>query len=152
MTYRLCIPLGTMLLSSLSDMFVSVCCSLSFFHYLMHLVPCSFFFFFFNDPAPPEIYPLPLHDALPIWTRPICGCRNPRQRRRGPACPREPPGTGGTSDGGLRGGRRGGPASRNGPRGARGRGRSRARYALRWSGRRLPCRPAPRSRCRGPPG
>src|SRR5258707_12093789 len=25
------------------------------------------FFFFFNDTAPPEIYPLPLHDALPIW-------------------------------------------------------------------------------------
>src|SRR5256885_9887510 len=24
------------------------------------------FFFFFNDPAPTEIYPLPLHDALPI--------------------------------------------------------------------------------------
>src|SRR5256885_1090519 len=24
-------------------------------------------FFFFNDPAPTEIYPLPLHDALPIW-------------------------------------------------------------------------------------
>src|SRR3954464_15827093 len=23
-------------------------------------------FFFFNDPAPPEINPLPLHDALPI--------------------------------------------------------------------------------------
>src|SRR2546428_12342289 len=23
-------------------------------------------FFFFNDPAPPEIYPLPLPDALPI--------------------------------------------------------------------------------------
>src|SRR3982750_3845530 len=23
-------------------------------------------FFFFNDPAPPEISPLPLHDALPI--------------------------------------------------------------------------------------
>src|SRR2546426_12448775 len=23
-------------------------------------------FFFFNDPAPTEIYPLPLHDALPI--------------------------------------------------------------------------------------
>src|SRR3989338_6850691 len=22
--------------------------------------------YFFNDPAPPEIYPLPLHDALPI--------------------------------------------------------------------------------------
>src|SRR5256885_14387563 len=26
----------------------------------------SLLFFFFNDPAPPEIYPLPLHDALPI--------------------------------------------------------------------------------------
>src|SRR2546428_8049811 len=24
------------------------------------------FFFFLNDPAPTEIYPLPLHDALPI--------------------------------------------------------------------------------------
>src|SRR3989304_10623509 len=27
----------------------------------------SFFFFFFNDPATPEIYPLSLHDALPIY-------------------------------------------------------------------------------------
>src|SRR5256885_14882208 len=26
------------------------------------------FFFFFNDPATPEIYPLSLHDALPIWS------------------------------------------------------------------------------------
>src|SRR5947199_7808103 len=26
-----------------------------------------FFFFFFNDTAPPEIYTLSLHDALPIW-------------------------------------------------------------------------------------
>src|SRR5256885_4324107 len=25
------------------------------------------FFFFFNDTATPEIYPLSLHDALPIW-------------------------------------------------------------------------------------
>src|SRR3989338_6722479 len=24
-------------------------------------------FFFFNNPAPPEIYPLSLHAALPIW-------------------------------------------------------------------------------------
>src|SRR2546430_15525527 len=24
-------------------------------------------FFFLNDPAPPEISPLPLHAALPIW-------------------------------------------------------------------------------------
>src|SRR2546430_13412427 len=30
------------------------------------------FFFFFNDPAPPEIYPLPLHDALPI-SLPVVG-------------------------------------------------------------------------------
>src|SRR2546429_5272254 len=27
------------------------------------------FFFFFNDTPPPEIYPLPLHAALPIWGR-----------------------------------------------------------------------------------
>src|SRR5260370_21742867 len=27
----------------------------------------SFFFFFLNDTPPTEIYPLPLHDALPIW-------------------------------------------------------------------------------------
>src|SRR2546429_6321546 len=27
----------------------------------------SLYFFFFNDPAPTEIYPLPLHDALPIF-------------------------------------------------------------------------------------
>src|SRR4029434_4761966 len=29
----------------------------------------SCFFFFFNDTAPPEIYTLPLHDALPISHR-----------------------------------------------------------------------------------
>src|SRR5256885_6609241 len=42
--------------------------------YLLKLVLCSyririphvFFFFFFNDPPPTEIYPLSLHDALPI--------------------------------------------------------------------------------------
>src|SRR4051812_49660363 len=35
---------------------------------VMRLVPpcLSILFFFFNDPAPPEFYPLPLHDALPI--------------------------------------------------------------------------------------
>src|SRR5256886_6910012 len=27
-------------------------------------------FFFLNDPPPPEISPLSLHDALPIWRRP----------------------------------------------------------------------------------
>src|SRR2546427_12525400 len=37
----------------------------------------SSLFFFFNDAAPPEIYPLPLHDALPIFraTRPNVGRR-----------------------------------------------------------------------------
>src|SRR5256885_15763529 len=28
-----------------------------------------FIFFFFKDTAPTDIYPLPLHAALPIWTR-----------------------------------------------------------------------------------
>src|SRR2546429_2942900 len=32
-----------------------------------------FSFFFFNDTAPPEIYPLPLHDALPISPEEIAG-------------------------------------------------------------------------------
>src|SRR2546429_7026492 len=30
-----------------------------------------FIFFFFNDPATTEIYPLPLHDALPISLLPV---------------------------------------------------------------------------------
>src|SRR2546430_4029419 len=30
-------------------------------------VPRRALFFFFKDPAPPEISPLPLPDALPIW-------------------------------------------------------------------------------------
>src|SRR5256884_3041126 len=29
--------------------------------------PTRFYFFFFNDTAPTEISPLPLHDALPIY-------------------------------------------------------------------------------------
>src|SRR2546422_3867242 len=32
----------------------------------MRVVPVILFFFFFNDTATTEIYPLPLHDALPI--------------------------------------------------------------------------------------
>src|SRR2546425_8767758 len=36
------------------------------------------FFFFFNDPAPPEIYTLPLHDALPISARAGWALRPPR--------------------------------------------------------------------------
>src|SRR2546428_1068676 len=30
-------------------------------------LPLCALFFFFNDPAPTEIYTLSLHDALPIW-------------------------------------------------------------------------------------
>src|SRR2546428_8244444 len=33
---------------------------------ILRLHHYSVFFFFFNDTATPEIYPLPLHDALPI--------------------------------------------------------------------------------------
>src|SRR3989338_6837446 len=34
------------------------------------------FLFFLNDTAPPEISPLPPHDALPICPAPICPARN----------------------------------------------------------------------------
>src|SRR5256885_1314289 len=39
---------------------------------LLHVAPLfpSSFFFFFNDPAPPEIYTLPLPDPLPILIAP----------------------------------------------------------------------------------
>src|SRR5260370_34481155 len=33
----------------------------------MHSSLSCYFFFFFNDTAPPDIYPLPLHDSLPIF-------------------------------------------------------------------------------------
>src|SRR5215813_15600207 len=50
----------------------------------------DFFFFFFNDPAPTEIYTLSLHDALPIsassarWSAPspTRGTRSPPRCRR----------------------------------------------------------------------
>src|SRR3989449_953835 len=35
--------------------------------FLLPRSPHPSFFFFFNDPATPEIYPLPLHAALPIF-------------------------------------------------------------------------------------
>src|SRR5256885_13041643 len=34
------------------------------------LYTCASLFFFFNDTATTEIYPLSLHDALPIWLSP----------------------------------------------------------------------------------
>src|SRR3989440_8630446 len=45
-------------------------------------------FFFFNDTAPPDIYPLPLHDALPIsgLFEPVHGSA-PRHAGRGDANP-----------------------------------------------------------------
>src|SRR5258705_2743150 len=36
------------------------------FHRSLLMILSDFFFFFFNDTATTEIYPLPLHDALPI--------------------------------------------------------------------------------------
>src|ERR1044071_5477728 len=36
---------------------------------LQSRVDISYAVFFFNDTAPTEIYPLPLHDALPIYSR-----------------------------------------------------------------------------------
>src|SRR2546423_13364502 len=49
-------------------------------------LPLFSFFFFLNDPPTPEISPLPLHDALPIW---IAGAadvvRDPSLRHRDPA-------------------------------------------------------------------
>src|SRR5256885_10916944 len=48
------------------------------------------FFFFFKDTAPPEIYPLPLHDALPISaSRPPWPSR-PGSSARRPPCPPRP--------------------------------------------------------------
>src|SRR5260370_798637 len=59
--------------------------SLGTFLFLSYTVapPFSFFFFFLNDPAPPEIYPLPLHDALPI-----CGPLGGPSGRGRPSSPR----------------------------------------------------------------
>src|SRR5699024_12572540 len=47
-------------------------------------------FFLFTDPAPPEIYTLSLHDALPISPPPRWG---PAERRTRPSRPRAPPGS-----------------------------------------------------------
>src|SRR2546422_9999993 len=41
-------------------------CSASPSLWVLHGYTVLFYFFFFNDTAPPEIYPLPLHAALPI--------------------------------------------------------------------------------------
>src|SRR3712207_8948874 len=46
-------------------------------------------FFFFNDPATPEIYTLSLHDALPISDPAHVGFGAPAPDRRPTAVPRE---------------------------------------------------------------
>src|SRR2546427_9935208 len=44
--------------------------------YILVCHPTRYAFFFFNDPAPTEIYTLPLHDALPIsWAPPPAATR-----------------------------------------------------------------------------
>src|SRR2546430_13850753 len=50
---------------------------------MMNLLKFHTLFFFFNDTATPEIYTLPLHDALPISLAPpsITSRRRPRGRR-----------------------------------------------------------------------
>src|SRR2546426_4898978 len=49
-------------ISSTFSLFFSFLCL----NYSLYYPLYNFFFFFFNDPAPPEISPLSLHDALPI--------------------------------------------------------------------------------------
>src|SRR2546425_1611441 len=56
------------------------------------LVTCLSFFFF-NDPAPPEISPLPLHDALPIPKPGAVSTATPVSSNRAPP----PPGACGNS-------------------------------------------------------
>src|ERR1035438_485124 len=54
--------------------------SISFYSFL-------FFFFFLNDPAPTDIYTLPLHDALPIYVNPLPPRRARAGRHRRPLRP-----------------------------------------------------------------
>src|SRR5205085_11089171 len=57
--------------------FIHVLCVYSVFDHrpLFSSIYTILFFFFFNDPAPTEIYTLSLHDALPIC--PSAGCCAP---------------------------------------------------------------------------
>src|SRR3989440_11275087 len=60
---RVVIPVCRSFISILSRSLSSLCV-----FFIFHMLPSlrAFFFFFFNDPATPEIYPLPLHAPLPI--------------------------------------------------------------------------------------
>src|SRR3989441_10493193 len=60
--------------------------AVSFFHYTAIIV--FIFFFFLNDPATTEIYPLPLHDALPILAKGPAPARSeaePKARNQTPS-------------------------------------------------------------------
>src|SRR2546429_9681529 len=55
------------LLTSLSHLNFRILSTYFFFLFFIMISLSTFsFFFFLIDPAPTEIYPLPLHDALPI--------------------------------------------------------------------------------------
>src|SRR6266481_9926729 len=55
------------------------------------LPTAHFFFFFFNDTAPPDIYTLSLHDALPISGSRCRGCRSTSAAPRSPTRAAAPP-------------------------------------------------------------
>src|SRR2546427_7441006 len=60
-----------------------------------------FLFFFLNNRAPPEISPLPLHDALPIFREDRADRRRGPRASVRPPCPREVPGRCSVADGSL---------------------------------------------------
>src|SRR5256885_12909213 len=56
--------------------------SISLYLFLLNkLPPHKYLFFFLNEPAPPEIYTFPLHDALPISSVTPWGVRSPLKSR-----------------------------------------------------------------------
>src|SRR5256885_15059508 len=58
---------------------------------LMGSAPLTFFFFFLNDPAPPESYPLPLPAALPIPPRALWPAPRARRADGSHGCELPPP-------------------------------------------------------------
>src|ERR1051326_67011 len=53
----------------------------------LYSLDARFFVFFFNVPAPTEIYPLPLHDALPIYPERLARLQQAFQAAGAPAWP-----------------------------------------------------------------
>src|SRR5207302_11399665 len=52
----------------------------------LYLLQFHYLFAFFKETPPPELYPLSLHDALPIWRRRPRSTRSRRQWMRPTAC------------------------------------------------------------------